>query len=162
MRAIEEKWQEFTTKQPFQYDFFADSWDHLYASEMKTGKIFILFSVLAILIACLGLLGLITYITNKRTREIGIRKTYGASIKVVLGLLSKEVVFLILISSLIAYPIAYFGSKYWLEGFADKVKVSPLIFVLATLVALIIGWLSISYQTIKAANYNPSRALRIE
>ena len=70
--------------------------------------------------------------------------------------------YLILISSLIAYPIAYFGSKYWLEGFADKVKVNPLIFVLATLVALAIGWLSISYQTIKAANYNPARALRIE
>ena len=162
IRAIEQKWQEFTTKQPFQYDFFNDTWEHLYLSEMKTGKIFILFSVLAILIACLGLLGLITYITNKRTREIGIRKTYGASIQVVLALLSREVVFLILISSLIAYPVAYYGSKYWLEGFADKVKVSPLIFILATIVALIIGWLSISYQTIKAANYNPSRALRIE
>jgi putative ABC transport system permease protein len=162
IRAIAEKWQSYTTKQPFQYDYFSDRWDHLYASEMKTGKIFILFSLLAILIACLGLLGLITYITNKRTREIGIRKTYGASISIVLGLLSKEVVYLILISSLIAYPAAWFGAKYWLQGFADKVKVSPLIFILATLVALLIGWLSISYQTIKAANYNPSRALRIE
>jgi putative ABC transport system permease protein len=162
IKAIAEKWKEFTPKQPFQYDFFSDSWEHLYASEMKTGRIFILFSILAVLIACLGLLGLITYITNKRTREIGIRKTYGASISIVLSLLSKEVVYLILISSLIAYPVAYFGSRYWLEGFADKIRISPLIFVLATLVALIIGWLSISYQTIKAANYNPSRALRIE
>jgi putative ABC transport system permease protein len=162
IREIAEKWQGYTTKQPFQYDFFSDSWEHLYASEMRTGKIFIIFAFLAILIACLGLLGLITYITNKRTREIGIRKTYGASIKVVLGLLSKEVVFLIMVSSLIAYPVAYFGSQYWLEGFADQVKVSPLIFILATVVALVIGWLSISYQTIKAANYNPARALRIE
>jgi putative ABC transport system permease protein len=162
IRAIEQKWQSFTTKQPFQYDFFTDTWDHLYATEMKTGKIFIIFSILAIFIACLGLLGLVTYITNKRTREIGIRKTYGASIQVVLRLLSREVVYLIAASSLIAYPIAYFGSKYWLEGFADKVRVSPIIFILATLVALAIGWLSISYQTIKAANYNPARALRIE
>ena len=162
IRAIERTWNGFTSKQPFQYDFFSDTWNHLYSSEIKTGKIFILFSVLAIFIACLGLLGLITYITNKRTREIGIRKTYGASIKVVLGLLSQEVVYLILISSVIAYPIAYFGSKYWLEGFADKVKINPLIFISATLVALIIGWLSISYQTIKAANYNPAKALRIE
>jgi len=162
IRAIEQKWKEFTTKQPFQYDFFSDSWSHLYESEMKAGKIFILFSVLAIFIACLGLLGLITYITNKRTREIGIRKTYGASIRVVLGILSKEVVYLILISSVIAYPVAYFGSKYWLKGFADKVSISPLIYVLATIVALAIGWLSISYQTIKAANYNPAVALRIE
>ena len=162
IKAIEQKWQVFTSKQPFQYDFFADTWNNLYKSEMKTGRIFIVFSILAIFIACLGLLGLITFITNKRTREIGIRKTYGASIYVVLSILSKEVVNLILISSLIAYPIAYFGSKYWLEGFASKVKVNPLIFILATLITLAIGWLSISYQTIKAANYNPSKALRIQ
>jgi len=162
IKAIEQKWQSFTQMQPFQYDFFTDTWNNLYKSEMKTGKIFILFSILAIFIACIGLLGLVTYITNKRTREIGIRKTYGASISVVLQLLSKEVVYLILISSLLAYPIAYFGSKYWLEGFASKVHVSPLLYITATLVALLIGWLSISYQTIKAANYNPSKALRIE
>jgi putative ABC transport system permease protein len=162
IRAIEQTWQKFTTRQPFQYDFFTNIWDHLYTSEMKTGKIFLLFSVLAIFIACIGLLGLITFITNKRTREIGIRKTYGASIQIVLNLLSKEVLYLILISSLIAYPIAYFGSKYWLESFADKVKVNPLIYILATVVALIIGWLSISYQTIKAATYNPAHALRVQ
>jgi putative ABC transport system permease protein len=162
IRAIEEKWQNFTTQQPFQYDFFTDIWNNLYKTEMKTGKIFILFSILAIFIACLGLIGLITYITNKRTREIGIRKTYGASIQIVLMLLSKEVLKLILISSVIAYPIAYLGSKYWLEGFADKVKISPLIYIMATLMVLIIGWLSTSYQTIKAANRNPANALRIE
>jgi len=148
--------------QPFQYDFFTDTWNNLYRSESKTGKIFIIFSVLAILIACIGLLGLITFITNKRTREIGIRKTYGASINVVLGLLSKEVVYLILLSSVIAYPLAYFGSKFWLEGFASKINVSPVIYISATLIVLIIGWMSISYQTIKAANYNPSNALRIQ
>lgn len=162
MKAIEKTWRSFTSTQPFQYDFFTDSWNHLYASEMKTGKIFILFSILAILIACIGLIGLITYITNKRTKEIGIRKTYGASIRVVLNLLSREVVYLILISSLIAYPVAYFGSKYWLEGFAVRVSVSPLLYLSATLVTLFIGWLSISYQTIKAANFNPANALRIE
>ena len=162
VRAIEQKWQAFTSLQPFQYDFFTDRWNTLYTSEMKTGKIFILFSVLAIIIACLGLLGLITFITNKRTKEIGIRKTYGASIQVVLGLLSREVLYLILISSLIAYPIAYFGSKFWLEGFASKANISPMVYVFATLIALIIGWLSISYQTLKAANHNPANALRIQ
>ena len=162
LKTIEQKWQTFTANQPFQYDFFTDLWNNLYSSEMKTGKIFILFSVLAIFIACLGLLGLITYITNKRTREIGIRKTYGASVQVVIRLLSREVVYLILISSLFAYPIAYFGSKYWLEGFASKVKVSPLIYIIATLAALAIGWLSIFYQTKKAAGYSPADALRLE
>lgn len=162
IREIEKKWQSFTQNQPFQYEFFTDSWNNLYKAEMKTGKIFILFSILAILIACIGLLGLITYITNKRTKEIGIRKTYGASINVVLALLSKEVVYLILISSVIAYPVAYFGSKYWLEGFASKISVSPLVYLSATLIVVVIGLLSIVYQTIKAASYNPARALRIE
>lgn len=160
IKAIEQLWQKFTPDMPFQYDFFTDRWAQLYSSESKTGKIFIIFSFLAIFIACLGLIGLVTYITNKRTREIGIRKTYGASMQVVLGLLSKEVIYLILISSLIAYPIAWYGSGYWLEGFATRVNVSPLIYLLATVVALSIGWLSTIYQTVKAANYNPANALR--
>jgi putative ABC transport system permease protein len=162
IRAIEQIWQKFTSDQPFQYDFFTDSWDRLYSSEMKTGKIFIIFSFLAIFIACLGLRGLVTYITNKRTREIGIRKTYGASSQVVLSLLSKEVVYLIVLSSLLAYPVAFFGSRYWLEGFASRISVSPAIYIMATIITLAIGWLSISYQTIKAAGYNPAKALRIE
>jgi putative ABC transport system permease protein len=161
IRAIEETWKKFTSDMPFQYDFFSDRWNNLYSSEIKTGKIFLIFSFLAIFIACIGLIGLIAYITNKRTKEIGIRKTYGASGQVVLGLLSKEVVYLILISSLLAYPVAYFGSGYWLEGFASKATVSPMVYILATLVTLFIGWLSISYQTIKAARYNPAEALRI-
>jgi putative ABC transport system permease protein len=162
IREIEQKWLTFTSMQPFQYDFFTDTWNKLYKSETKTGKIFILFSVLAIFIACIGLLGLVTYITNKRTKEIGIRKTYGASIMVVLSLLSKEVVYLILFSSLISYPVAYFGSKFWLEGFASKISVSPFVYFSATLIVLVVGWMSISYQTIKAANYNPAKALRID
>ncbi len=160
LKSIEKTWQSFTTKQPFQYDFFSDRWNDLYSSELKTGKIFILFSVLAIFIACLGLIGMVTYITNKRTREIGIRKTYGAESKGVLVLLSKEVFYLILISSFISYPLAYFGSKYWLEGFADKTNISPVIFISATLIGFAIGWISTSYQSIKAASYNPARALR--
>ncbi len=160
--AIEAIWQNFTSDMPFQYDFFTDRWNNLYSAEMKTGRIFLIFSFLAIFIACMGLIGLVTYITNKRTREIGIRKSYGASNQVVLRLLSKEVLFLIVISSLLAYPAAYFGSKYWLEGFASRISISPLIYLLATIITLVIGWLSISYQTIKAANYNPANALRIE
>jgi putative ABC transport system permease protein len=161
IREIREIWQRFTARQPFQYDFFSDSWDRLYFAELRTGKIFIIFSVLAVLIACLGLIGLITYITGKRTREIGIRKAHGASIGIVLGILSKEVLYLILISSVIAWPLAYLGSEYWLEGFADKIWINPVIFLLATIIALIIGWISISFQTIKAAGYSPAEALKI-
>jgi len=162
IKAIENTWKTFTPTQPFQYEFFTDSWNNLYMSEIKTGKIFILFSVLAIFIACLGLIGLVTFMTNKRTKEIGIRKTYGASVKVVLNLLLREVAYLILIASVIAYPIDYFGSKYWMEGFADKAQINPLIYVLSTIIVIIIGFLSISYQTIKAASHNPANALRIE
>ena len=162
IRAIEDVWHKFTPDMPFQYDFFTDRWNSLYSSEMKTGRIFLIFSFLAIFIACLGLIGLVTYITNKRTKEIGIRKSYGASEGIVLGLLSGEVVMLIAISSLLAYPAAYFGARYWLEGFASRVSVSPLIYILATLITLVIGWFSISYQTIKAARYNPADALRIQ
>ena len=162
IRAIELVWQKFAPNMPFQYDFFTDRWENLYSSELKTGRIFIVFSLLAIFIACLGLIGLVTFITNKRTKEIGIRKTYGATESIVLGLLSKEVIYLILISSLIAYPVAFFGSRYWLESFASRITVSPAVYLAATLITLIIGWLAISYQTIKAANYNPATALRIE
>jgi putative ABC transport system permease protein len=162
IRAIEDTWQNLTPDMPFQYEFFTDRWNDLYSSEMKTGKIFLIFSFLAIFIACLGLIGLVTYITNKRTKEIGIRKSYGASTRTVLGLLSREVMFLIIISSILAYPVAYFGSNFWLEGFASRISVNPVIFIMATLITLLIGWISTSYQTIKAANYNPANALRIE
>ncbi|MFZ0280840.1 MAG: ABC transporter permease [Bacteroidales bacterium] len=162
IRAVEEVWRKFTPNMPFQYDFFTDRWNNLYSSELKTGRIFLIFSFLAIFIACLGLIGLVTYVTNKRTKEIGIRKSYGASERIVLGLLSREVIYLIVISSLLAYPVAFFGSGYWLEGFASRVSVNPLIYVFATIITLTIGWLSISYQTIKAARYNPADALRIE
>jgi putative ABC transport system permease protein len=159
---IEKKWKEFTPTQPFEYEFFADSWNNLYASEIKTGRIFILFSMLAIFIASIGLIGLVTFMTNKRTKEIGIRKTYGASAQIVLNLLVREIVILILISSLIAWPMAWFGSRFWLEGFADKATVSPLIYLFATIGVLVIGFLSVSYQTIKAAGYSPANALRIQ
>ena len=160
IKAIEQKWQSYTSRQPFQYDFFNDLWNDLYSAEMKTGRIFLVFSVLAIFIAILGLLGLVTFITNKRTREIGIRKTYGASIQTLISLLSREVVYLILVSSVLAYPIAWYGSKFWLEGFASKVNVNPAVYLLATIIALAIGWLSTFYQTLKAANYSPANALR--
>ncbi len=162
IRAIEKKWKEFAPDRPFQYEFFTDSWNNLYSAEMKTGKIFILFSLLAVFIACLGLIGLVAFMTNKRTREIGIRKTYGATAPVVLRLLIRETVILILIASLIAWPVAYFGSKYWMESFADKASVSPLIYLLATVVVITVGFTSVIYQTLRAANYNPARALRTE
>jgi len=162
LAALKKKWKEFTPNQPFQYEFFTDTWNNLYNDEMKTGKIFILFSLLAVFIATIGLIGLVTYMTNKRTREIGIRKTYGASAPLVLNLLLKEIVILIGISSLIAWPVAFFGSRFWMEGFADKAFISPVIYILATILVLALGFIAVSYQTIRAANYSPARALRVQ
>jgi putative ABC transport system permease protein len=160
VKSIENIWKDYSNRQPFQYSFFADEFNRQYDTEMKTGRIFVVFSILAILIACLGLIGLITYMTTIRTREVGIRKSFGASKSIIVTLLSKEVVVLILISSLVAYPFAFFGTRIWLQSFAEKISVSPLIYLTASLVGLSIGWLSITYQAIKAASYNPAESLR--
>jgi putative ABC transport system permease protein len=160
IRSIETVWKDYSNRQPFQYSFFVDEFNKNYETELKTGRIFILFSVLAIFIACLGLIGLITYMTTVRTREVGIRKTYGATRGLIVTLLSREVMVLIIISSLVAYPIAFFGIKTWLESFAEKINVSPFIYIISSVIGLAIGWISISYQAFKAAGYNPAESLR--
>jgi putative ABC transport system permease protein len=98
--------------------------------------------------------------TTIRTREVGIRKSFGATRSIIVTLLSREVIVLILISSLVAYPVAYFGIRFWLESFAEKISVSPLIYIVASIIGLAIGWLSIIYQALKAAAYNPAESLR--
>jgi putative ABC transport system permease protein len=160
IKSIERDWKDYSNRQPFQYSFFADEFNRNYNTEFKTGRIFILFSVLAILIACLGLIGLITYMTTIRTREVGIRKTFGATRSIIVTLLSSEVVVLMLISSVVAYPVAYFGIKFWLQSFAEKISVSPVIYLISSIIGLAIGWLSIIYQALKAAAYNPAESLR--
>jgi putative ABC transport system permease protein len=160
IKSIENIWKDFSNRQPFQYSFFADDFNKNYEAELKTGRIFILFSVLAIFIACLGLIGLITYMTTVRTREVGIRKTFGATRRIIVTLLSHEVLVLILISSLVAYPIAYLGIRFWLNSFAEKITVGPAIYIVASIIGLTIGWLSIIYQALKAAAYNPAESLR--
>jgi putative ABC transport system permease protein len=160
IRTVENTWKDYSKNQPFQYSFFADDFNKLYETEFKAGRIFIVFSILAIFIACLGLIGLITFMTTIRTHEIGIRKTYGATKNIIVTLLSREIVGLILISSLLAYPAAYFGVKLWLESFADKVSVSPFIYLIASIIGLSIGWLAIIYQALRAAGSNPAESLR--
>ncbi len=157
--SIEKLWTQYTDRQPFQYSFFEDEYDSLYDMEIKSGRIFILFALLAIFIACLGLIGLITYMTDIRRREVGVRKTFGATGSTIVSLFSGEVIILILIASLIAYPIAWTGMRLWLGGFAEKIRVSPLIYIVASLLVLGIGWLSIIYMALKAAATSPAKAL---
>lgn len=160
IRSIERIWRSCSARQPFQYSFFADEFNRVYETEFKAGRIFIAFSLLAIFIACLGLIGLITYMTAIRTREVGIRKTFGATGSSIVTLLSREVVVLIVIASIVAYPVALLAIRTWLNTFAEKISVSPLIFINASIMVLIMGWLSISCQAFKAAGYKPADALK--
>lgn len=159
---MEKTWKEFLPHRPFEYDFLSMQYQQLYEAEQKQGQLFTLFSGLAIIIACLGLFGLATFNTLQRVKEIGIRKVLGASTTHILGILSKEIILLVLVANLIAWPVAWYFMNKWLEGFAYHVNLNPGIFALATLVALLIALLTVSSQTIKAALTNPSNTLRYE
>lgn len=162
LQFIEETWYQYSNNKPFQYFFFDDDYAELYASESTTGKIFVVFTGISICIACLGLIGLITYTTSIRKKEIGIRKTMGAGTGTLVKLLSKEFFQLMLISTILGWPIAYFGVNYWLRNFADRLAISPWYFIVASMFVTMIGAAAISYQTIRTSLSNPVDSLRQE
>jgi len=159
---IEKAWKRFSGGQPFEYSFLDTDLNNLYSAEKKTGQIFAIFSFLAIFIACLGLFGLISFAAEQRTREIGIRKVLGASVSRIIYLLSKEVLILVSVSILIASPIAFYATGKWLQSFAFRIEISPLMFIMTALVTLFIALLSVGYRAVKAANVDPADALRYE
>ena len=159
---VEKIWKEFAGGQAFEYVFFDQEFSRLYATEQRTGQILTIFSVLAILIACLGLFGLASFTTEQRTKEIGIRKVLGASVGSVVVLLFKEFAKWVLIATVLAWGLAYYAAGQWLQNFAYRVDVDLLIFLGAAILALIIAFITVSYQTIKAAVSNPVNALRYE
>jgi len=160
--AVENKWKAMVPTQPFQYSFMDEDFNKTYNTEQRIGQIFITFAVLAILIACLGLFGLITYAAEQRTKEIGIRKVLGASTGTIVSMLSKDFVKLVLISAVIAFPMAWWAMHKWLEGFAYRVSISWWIFLAAGVLALVIALVTVSMQAIKAAMANPVKALKAE
>jgi putative ABC transport system permease protein len=139
-----------------------DLFNKLYSSEQKTADILNIFSVLIILVACLGLFGLVTYTAEQRTKEIGIRKVLGASVSQVTQMLSKEFLKLVLIASVIAFPVAWWAMNKWLQSFAYRTNISWWIFVVAGIVVLAIALITVSFQAIKAALANPVKSLRSE
>ena len=159
---LETQWDKYTNDKPFDYFFFDDDYERLYRSESTTARILLVFSILSVFIACLGLIGLITYTTTIRRKEIGIRKVVGADSKSLVRLLSSEFLKLTIISMFFAWPIAYFVTKSWLENFADRLTIGVMPYLASTAVVIIIGGIAISFQTIKAATGNPSDALRQE
>jgi putative ABC transport system permease protein len=159
---IEAKWKHMANGVPFTYTFMDDDFNKLYQSERQTGQLFISFAVFAIFIACLGLLGLVTYAAEQRTKEIGIRKVLGARVGGIVGLLSKDFALLIGIAAVIAFPIAWWAMYSWLKGFAYRTSISWWIFLVAGLSALAIALLTVSIQTFRAAVANPVKSLRSE
>ncbi len=159
---IEETWTGFEPEYPFHYDFLDQKFASLYSAEERLGKVFLYFTLLAIFIACLGLFGLASYTAEQRTKEIGIRKVLGASVGNITMLLTKEFILLVLISNIIAWPIAYLMMQKWLQTFAYPADITFWTFGLASILGLVIAVLTVSFQAIKAAVGNPVRALRYE
>lgn len=162
VEGIEGKWREFVKDRPFHYNFFDQTLADQYLAEQTTQKIFTVFSSLAIFIACIGLLGLVAYTTQQRTREISIRKVLGATASNIVNMLSKDFLKLVLIASLIGLPIAWLGMHKWLQDFAYRVNISWWVFVLAAFFAVVIALFTISFQSLKAAFSNPVKNLRSE
>jgi putative ABC transport system permease protein len=160
--AIERKWKQLIPERPFNYYFLDNYFNNLYRDEDRFGKLFINFAVLAIFISCLGLLGLASYSTMQRTKEIGIRKVLGASVGGIVNLLSKDFLLLVGISFVIAVPVAYYFMHRWLQDFAYRVPIAWWIFVSAGVMAVIVALLTVSTQAIRAAVANPVESLRTE
>lgn len=160
--AVKNKWQSMANTQPFQYSFMDEDFNRQYDADQRTGQIFITFTVLAILIACLGIFALVSYAAEQRMKEIGIRKVLGASVLNIVRLLSFNFLKLVLVASIVAFPVAWWIMNIWLQGFAYRISMSWQIFALAGAAALVIALVTVSFQSIKSAMANPVKNLRIE
>lgn len=159
---IENRWKVMAPSQPFNYTFMDEEFNHTYRTEQQTGRLFISFATLAILIACMGLLGLAMFTAEQRTREIGIRKVLGASVGGILGLLTRDFLKLVVLSILVASPLAWWMMNKWLQDFAYRTSISWTVFAMATGAALVTAVVTISVQAIKSAKANPVKSLRTE
>ncbi|QQS35414.1 MAG: ABC transporter permease [Ignavibacteriales bacterium] len=159
---LKSKWKEYRPDYPFSYTFLDDQFASLYEEEQTLGDIFGLFSILAILIACLGLLGLASFTAEQKTKEIGIRKVLGATTPGIVIMFSKDFMKLIIVANIIAWPLTYYLMSSWLEGFAYRVQLDISTFIISGILALVITLLTVSYQAIKVAIANPVKSLRYE
>ena len=162
IREVRNKWTTLAPGAPFSFRFLDDSFNEMYQSEQKVGKIAMIFSILAILISCLGIFGLATFIAEQRTKEIGIRKVLGASIHGIVSLLSADFIKLVAIAFLIATPLAWWVMNKWLQDFVYRTSFSWWIFLVAGVAALLIALVTVSTQAVRAAMTNPVRSLRAE
>jgi putative ABC transport system permease protein len=159
---IENKWKIMAPAMPFNYQFLDDVFDNMYRVEQRTGQLGLSFAVIAILIACLGLFGLVTYMTEQRIKEIGIRKVLGATESTLVTMLSKDFLKLVLVSIVFAIPLAWWAMNRWLQDFAYRIDIGWWVFVAAGVIALMISLITISFTAFKAAIANPVKSLRTE
>lgn len=161
---VEDVWTETFPNQPFEFQFLDQDFNSQYAADERRGVIFTIFSSLTIIIACLGLLGLTSFTTEQRTKEIGIRKVIGASLNSIVVLISKEFLLLIIIATIVASPVAYYFMDSWLQAFAYKIELNQewLTFILSAVLAIVITLITVGYHTLRAAMSNPVNALRSE
>ncbi len=162
LAAVGELWREFLPQQPFNYSFLDQNLESWYVNEFRVAALFRLFTLLAILIACLGLFGLAAYTTETRTKEIGVRKVLGASVMGIATLLTKDFIRMVVLAFVIAVPIGWLAMNHWLQGFAYRIEISFWIIALAGVIAIAIALLTVSAQAIKAATMNPAKSLRSE
>lgn len=162
LTQIKNKWKEFSSSEPYDFNFLDAQVDSQYRTEQRFGSIFGLFAALSIFIACLGLFGLCTYVVERRKKEIGIRKVLGATVESVVSLISKDFLKLTILAVIIAFPIAWWIMTKWLEDFAYRIHIEWTVFIMAALYIGVITLFSISYQAIKAGLNNPAKNLKSE
>lgn len=160
--SIEALWKDHASGEPFEYQFLDENFDELFRAEQRMSSLFTVFSGLAIFVACLGLFALSAFTSEQRTKEIGIRKAMGASVTNLTVLLSREFTFLVLIAFLPAAVFSWWAMDSWLAGFAYQVTINPLVYVFSGLAAIFIAWLTVSFQSVKAARANPIHSLKYE
>jgi putative ABC transport system permease protein len=159
---IENKWKEIFPDQPFVYQYLTERFNGQFVADEKRGLIFTIFTILAILIACLGLFGLASYMVEQRTKEIGIRKVFGANENTILGLISKDFLILVTIGIVIALPVAYSLMHNWLKNYVYRTNIAPTLLILASLLTILITFATISYKAYQASVMNPARSLKNE
>lgn len=162
LNSMQKSWLQLNPNEPFEYSFLDEDFQKNYEADTRLAGIVKNFTIIAILISCLGLFGLATFSAEQRTKEIGVRKVLGASVGNVVGLLSREFLLLVLIAIVIASPITWFIMNEWLQDFAYRTHISWMVFVATAIIAIGIALLTVSFQAIKAAFANPVRSLRTE
>jgi len=160
--TVQKLWKQYANNEPIEYSSLDDNFDELFRAEQRMGKVFTVFSGLAIFIASLGLFALAAFTSEQRTKEIGIRKAMGATTFGLTILLSREFTQLVLIAFVPAAGLGWYVSDSWLKNFAYRIEVSPVVLILSGLLAIIIAWITVSFQSIKAARSNPVTSLRYE